>query len=1061
MNKKNKKITKIIMGTIGIASILAIVPACVVSCGSSSTTNSTPTNSSSTSSSTTTPTSTPEVGSAVLSSMVTPSASGLKGIQYQTNEFGFGSSVTLNAKFNEPKVQVTSGQKASISMTYSWFANGSTNPIKGASSNSYVVNLLNEDTTYQVNVAYTITITDGTKTINTFQNTVSSSIKLIVNNADLHVNLTYGNNENSTITDYGTQTFKTNIYAVFGTNDNDQLALSTTDFPAGYSLQYQELDLPSNKSANDVLPSAIAINSTAYLASTFNVQQSYPIVVNLVQNKQVIATSNAINVCGYVKTDGNINFDSTVPTSTANQGLDLGNNKFAFGSKLTLTANFVQPVFTLGANQTVQTMSTLYTWTVNGKTFTTTNNTYTVNGLYANTSYSVAITYAYEIINSKTKVPLSTPISGTLSYNKSINLNVDYSNVKFALNASDLNKNNQITNFGYQSLTTRLEVSFDHNKTYTTLNASDFTNSNYQIEFGTVSNDKFDVFSANDASSSQAWNTSYVIENATELQAQINLGNNNIIKSNVIATNITNPSVGLSASLSTAKNAVGKQIATNEFAFGSQVTLTADFTHPAINQGSGITTTNNVTYTWYKNGAVIEGATSSTYTIPYFLTSDTYSVSVNWAWSITKDDVTTSAKSNLEAINQTYKSNNLNLTVNNSNLAVNLSYGNNETSTITSASNAALKLTTTITAKFGNDTITIPNDELTSNLSNWKITYQRFSFNQWNNLSSNEINNENAFSYKYMPTGVYPIQVQLSGNNQTYNSNLIKVNTSYNDDVLGLDNIPTSLQSTYSYSSLMLLYLQQSLKEDGNNAPFMQLVNSWGQGYMFIEATTSDTYNQVNTSDLTDFNVSWINAKDHADGLMVSATVNVANNKGLELLGYDNYQKKDYAYTTSNNLLISNGDVISWTLPFGGMQALQWTITNGQVSNVNWNITNYPDNVFYNYGSSSSPSWHVYDWACTNQYGHPSINNSNIYWGYKVTTSSGQNALASLINSNSFYTGLKPTDSSYLLYNDFPLVSTNSSNVQIGYITLTSQCISLLNHLYQESIAGITALENN
>ncbi|MBQ3621976.1 hypothetical protein II941_04345 [bacterium] len=72
----------------------------------------------------------------------------------------------------------------------------------------------------------------------------------------------------------------------------------------------------------------------------------------------------------------------------------------------------------------------------------------------------------------------------------------------------------------------------------------------------------------------------------------------------------------------------------------------------------------------------------------------------------------------MEAINQTYKSNNLSLTVDNSNLAVNLSYGNNETSTITSASDVSLKLITTVTAKFGNDTITIPNDELTSNLSN-------------------------------------------------------------------------------------------------------------------------------------------------------------------------------------------------------------------------------------------------------------------------------------------------------------------------------------------------------
>ncbi|MBQ3621973.1 hypothetical protein II941_04330 [bacterium] len=48
-----------------------------------------------------------------------------------------------------------------------------------------------------------------------------------------------------------------------------------------------------------------------------------------------------------------------------------------------------------------------------------------------------------------------------------------------------------------------------------------------------------------------------------------------------------------------------------------------------------------------------------------------------------------------------------------------------------------------------------------------------------------------------------------------------------------------------------------------------------------------------------------------------------------------------------------------------------------------------------------------------------------------------------------------------MLYNDFPLVSTNSSNMQIGYITLTSQCISLLNPLYQASIAGIAAIENN
>ena len=410
----------------------------------------------------------------------------------------------------------------------------------------------------------------------------------------------------------------------------------------------------------------------------------------------------------------------------------------------------------------------------------------------------------------------------------------------------------------------------------------------------------------------------------------------------------------------------------------------------------------------------------------------------------------------------------LTVTVDYSNLSATLVYGANQMSTITS--NAQTTLAVNLQYKFEGNGTTQPAGALYSfstndlkKLPTSSINFERYSFGKWQqlnptNTSANAVQN---LDYSYTPTGIYPLRAQLNIGDFSLTSNMLRVNTTYDGSVLDLNTIPSSLQNIYSYSSLMLLYLQQSLKEDGNNAPFMQLVNSWGQGYMFIEATTSDSYNQVSASDLTNLNVTWVNPKDHADGLIVSATVNVANNKGLELLGYANYQKKDYAYTTSNNFLIPNGDVISWTLPFGGMQALQWTVTNGQVSAVNWNITNYPDNVFYNYGSSTDPSWHVYDWACTNNYGHPSIDDSNIYWGYKVTTSSGQNALTSLINSNSLYTGLKPTDSSYLLYNDFPLLSTNSSNIQIGYITLTSQCVSLLNTLYQTSIAGIASLESN
>ena len=430
---------------------------------------------------------------------------------------------------------------------------------------------------------------------------------------------------------------------------------------------------------------------------------------------------------------------------------------------------------------------------------------------------------------------------------------------------------------------------------------------------------------------------------------------------------------------------------------------------------------------------------------------------------------TTTKPTTTKTLIKTYTCNTtLTVTVDYSNLSATLVYGANQMGTITS--NAQTALAVNLQYKFEGNGTTQPAGALYSfsttdlkKLPASTISFERYSFGKWQqinaaNTSANSIEN---LDYSYTPTGIYPIRAQLNIGSSVLTSNMLKVNTTYDGSVLDLNTISTSLQSTYSYTSLMLLYLQQSLKEDGNNAPFMQLVNSWGQGYIFIEATTGDSYNPVSATDLTDFNVSWVNPKDHSDGLIVNATVNVANNKGLELLGYSNYQNKDYAYTTSNNLLIPNGDVISWTLPFGGMQALRWTVSNGQVSSVNWNITNYPNNVFYNYGSTTSPSWHAYDWACTNQYGYPSIASSNVYWGYKVTTSNGQNALTSLISNNNFYTKLKPTDTSYLLYNDFPMVSTNSSNMQVGYITLTSQCVSLLNTLYQESIAGIAALENN
>ena len=1046
MMKNKKKLTKIILGSIGIGAIACIIPACVVSCGSSSSTATTPaasTNSAPTNNSTSTP-ATPDVGNTVLSAMVTPSTSGLKGIQYQTNEFGFGSSVTLNAKFNEPKLNLTTGQKATVSVTYSWFANNSTTPIKDATSNSYVINLLNEDTTYQVNASYTITITDGSKTINTIKNTVSDAIKLSVNNADLHVNLSYGNNQTGTITDYGSQTFVANIYAVFGDKSTDQLSLTPSDFPTGYSLVFQELDVPNTKIANDLLPSPVPINGASSLNTTFSVNQSYPIAVNLEQNSKVITASNAINVCGYVKTDGSIDLNSTVPTTTKNSGLSVGNNTFAFGSQVTLKANFTQPVFDLGPNQAIEMLSTIYSWTINGKTITNTNNTYTINQLFADSSYSVAITYMYQVINSKTKTPLANPVSGTLTYSKNINLNVDFSNVKFVLNASNLNKNNQITSFGYQSLSTSLEVSFDNNKTYVPLNASDFVNLDYKISFGTLTDIKFNAFTTNDAANSSSWTTSYIIENSTQLQAQITIDNNNTIKSNVIATDIINPSVGLSASLSTAKNAVGKQITSNEFAFGSQVQLTADFAHPAINSGSGISTTSNITYTWYKNGEVIKGATASSYTISYILISDTYSVSVAWNWSITNDNTSAIKISNLEAINQTYKSANLNLTVDNSNMSFSLVYGNNQTTTITS--NNPLTLTPLIKASFGDNTITIPTSALAT-LTSWSVAYQRYAFNQWNTLSTINLN-ASTITYNYNPTGIYPIQAVLSANGKTFTSNMIQVNTTYNGDVLDLANIPTSLQSKYNCLSFIKDYINISMEGEGDNSPFMQQATAWTQGYKLVQnakPTSDEQFVPVSPVDLSNIQVNWTNPNNKEDGVIVSATI--ANSNGLSLMTWNNGK---FVCNDPGSITLNQGDIIKWLLPFGTSQ-LAWSVTNGQASaslNINLSLT---PNVFTSLTKNGQVNWYLY---LNGIYSLPGIDTD--YWGFTVETANGTNVLTNAIKNNSWYQSNISNDTQWIVYGEMLLLNHNENSPSITFNSNTS---SYAQALYEASIAWISSLK--
>ena len=567
----------------------------------------------------------------------------------------------------------------------------------------------------------------------------------------------------------------------------------------------------------------------------------------------------------------------------------------------------------------------------------------------------------------------------------------------------------------------------------------------------------------------------------------------------------------------TTKEAVGQLISTNVYACGSKITLNANYTPPP-DVTSAPDETDTITYAWYQGDDLITGQVNSQCNIAGIFSTTTYKVVVtcnvykqtttttsnntsssnstsssskstsstssSQTKSISLDDTSNSSSNSntsdktsstkttgkvTKTLIKTYTCNTtLTVSVDYSNLSATLVYGANQMGTITANTQTALAVN--LQYKFEGNGTTQPAGALYSfssaqlkKLPKTTISFERYSFGQWNqlnaaNTSANEIQN---LDYSYTPTGIYPLQAQLNIGGYTLKTNILKVNTTYNGSVLDIDSLPASLQSTYNFTTIMLLYLQESLKEDGQNAPFMQLVNAWGHGYMFIQATTSNTYNQVTPSDLTDWNVSWVNTSNHNDGLMISAKVDVANNSGLELMGYANYNNKKYAYTESNNLLIANGDTISWTLPFGGPHSLQWTITDGQVSSVNWDINTYDNNVFYNYGSATSPQWNAYGWACTNEFGYPTIGNTNLYWGYKITNASGTNVLQSLITSNTSYKKQTPNNTTYLLYNDFPMVSTNSANAQTGYVTLTSGCIAILNNLYQASISGIASLENS
>ena len=330
------------------------------------------------------------------------------------------------------------------------------------------------------------------------------------------------------------------------------------------------------------------------------------------------------------------------------------------------------------------------------------------------------------------------------------------------------------------------------------------------------------------------------------------------------------------------------------------------------------------------------------------------------------------------------------------------------------------------------------------------------------------------------PDGVYPFRASFTINGKTIYSNILKVNTSYNGSILNFANLPSPLQTTYNYPALMQKYITQSM--NSTNSLFMQLVNAEYQVYRIIPVTsnnsmTASQFNKlsVNASDFSNISVKWFDAKNHDEGLLVSAIVNAKN--GIELFSYQNLNYGSYDVSVGNgNNSITNGNIISWLLPYGD-NALNWwsqNPNNVMNQNINWNLNS---NIYMQNGGElfnsnfdtngvNSSNWQFYspNWM------YPTVSfrtvTKGVYWGFTITTPSGSNALHGILKSNyyqvnagngNYQTIYGGTGATYIAYENFPMIQ-SSATAETGYLTLLSSCNQMLQDLYNASIAGISTL---
>lgn len=531
--------------------------------------------------------------------------------------------------------------------------------------------------------------------------------------------------------------------------------------------------------------------------------------------------------------------------------------------------------------------------------------------------------------------------------------------------------------------------------------------------------------------------------------------------------------VSISSSITPSQN--GKQLGANEYACGSSITLTANYTYPT---DQDVNHNGTLYFEWFANGKLINSGTKPTYDVGQVLVNTTYSVQASYMVPLSNQNG--SAK-----VTYSCSSSKINVTINYSNLALSLAYNDGNTKTITTSNQVTLDASLQYTLSNKNTYFT---DAQLASLSDVTINFARYSFSTWNNLnnSSND-NGAIANNYKLVttPDGIYPFRASFTINGKTIYSNILKVNTSYNGSILDFSNLPVNIQETYNYPALMQKYIVQSMSS--NDSLFMELVNAECKGYRIIPLTLNGTISasqfnglSVNASYFDNISVKWFNADNHDDGLLVSATLSA----NLELFSYQNYHSGDNDYNVSvghGNNTISKGNIISWLLPYGNTTLNWWSQNPNSITNQNisWNLNSsiYTQNggVLFNTNYDdykvNSSNWQFY----TSNFVYRKVNfktvTKGVYWGFTITNPNGTNALQSILAANYsqvdagqdssgseiYQTIYGGTGATYIAYQNFPMIQSTAA-AETGYLSLLSSCKQMLQDLYNQSIEGISAL---